>query len=74
MGCGFTPVNHFTASGVHAQQGNAAESQEREMHAGLQHTPSGHSCAPGSWYVFVRGKTDPAVVACFVLALSICSS
>ena len=46
VGCGFTPVNHFTASGVHAQQGNAAESQERELHAGLQHTPSGHSCAP----------------------------
>ena len=46
VGCGFTPVNHFTTSGVHAQQGNAAESQEREMHAGHQHTPSGHSCAP----------------------------
>ena len=46
VGCGFTPVSHFTASGVHAQQGNAAESQEREMHAGHQHTPSGHSCAP----------------------------
>ena len=43
VGCGDTPVNHFTASGVHAQQGNAAESQEREMHAGHQHTPSGHS-------------------------------
>ena len=62
--CGFTPVNHVSADGVLAQQGNAAVSQERVSHAGHQHTPSRHSCAPGVGICPRKGKIDHAAVAC----------